>query len=131
MVKCQSLSRVWLFVTHGILQASILEWVAIPFPRGSSQPGIKPRSPAFQADSLLWNSQSWIQPSIHHTTPIISVHTKAGSTLSKVIIILWKKSCSYYVKPHTYLSHSTTILIYNQNYNYQSVSTFFSQQSPW
>ena len=23
---------------HGILQASILEWVAIPFPRGSYQP---------------------------------------------------------------------------------------------
>ena len=33
----------------GILQARILEWVAIPFSRGSSQP----RSPALQADSLL------------------------------------------------------------------------------
>ena len=33
------LGRVWLFVTvHGILQARILEWVAIPFSRGSSQP---------------------------------------------------------------------------------------------
>ena len=29
---------------HGILQARILEWVAICFSRGSSQPGIKPRS---------------------------------------------------------------------------------------
>ena len=27
---------------HGILQARILEWVAIPFSRGSSNPGIKP-----------------------------------------------------------------------------------------
>ena len=34
---------------HEILQAGILEWVAIPFPRGSSQP----RSPSSQADSLL------------------------------------------------------------------------------
>ena len=34
---------------HGILQARILEWVAIPFSRGSSQA----RSPALQADSLL------------------------------------------------------------------------------
>ena len=25
------------FSVHGILQARILEWVAIPFPRGSSQ----------------------------------------------------------------------------------------------
>ena len=33
---------------HGILQARILEWVAISFSRGSSQP----RSPALQVDSL-------------------------------------------------------------------------------
>ena len=58
--KWKSLSRVQLFVTpwtvcdpmdytvHGILQARILEWVAFPFSRGSSQP----RSPKFQADSL-------------------------------------------------------------------------------
>ena len=39
--KWKSLSRVQLFVTpsvHGILQARILEWVAFPFTRGSSQP---------------------------------------------------------------------------------------------
>ena len=35
-----------------ILQARILEWVAVPFPRGSSQPGIEPRPPALQVDSL-------------------------------------------------------------------------------
>ena len=38
---------------HGIRQARILEWVSISFRRGSSDPGIKPRSPALQADSLL------------------------------------------------------------------------------
>ena len=37
---------------HGILQARILEWCAIPFSRGSFQPRIKPGSPALQADSL-------------------------------------------------------------------------------
>ena len=26
------------YTVHGILQARILEWVAFPFPRGSSQP---------------------------------------------------------------------------------------------
>ena len=36
---------------HGILQARILGWVAIPF--RSSYPGIKPRSPALQANFLL------------------------------------------------------------------------------
>ena len=38
----KSLSRVWLFATpwtvHEILQTRILEWVAFPFSRGSSQP---------------------------------------------------------------------------------------------
>ena len=33
---------------HGILQARILEWVAFPFSRGSSQP----RCPTLQADCL-------------------------------------------------------------------------------
>ena len=38
----------------GISQARILEWVAIPFSRGSSpHQGIEPGSPALQADSLL------------------------------------------------------------------------------
>ena len=37
---------------HGILQARILEWVAMPSFRGSSQPGIESRSLALQADSL-------------------------------------------------------------------------------
>ena len=40
------------YIVHGILQARILEWVAFPISRGSSQPGIKPRSPALQTDSL-------------------------------------------------------------------------------
>ena len=37
---------------HGILKARILEWVAICFSRASPDPGIEPRSPALQADSL-------------------------------------------------------------------------------
>ena len=37
---------------HGIFQARILEWVAIPLSRGSSPPGIEPESPALQVDSL-------------------------------------------------------------------------------
>ena len=31
---------------HGIFQARILEWVATPFSRGSSRPGLEPESPA-------------------------------------------------------------------------------------
>ena len=35
-----------------ILQARMLEWIAFPFPRNLPNPGIKPRSPTLQADSL-------------------------------------------------------------------------------
>ena len=40
-------------LSMGILQAWILEWVALCSSRGSSQPRIVPRSPVLQADSLL------------------------------------------------------------------------------
>ena len=40
------------FSVHGILQVRILEWAVISFSRGIPNPGIKPGSPALQADSL-------------------------------------------------------------------------------
>ena len=53
---CPTLCDPMDYTVHGILQARILEWVAVPFSRGSSQPalrlGIEPRSPTLQADSL-------------------------------------------------------------------------------
>ena len=39
---------------HGILQGRILEWVAVPFSRGSSLLRDQTQSPALQADSLLF-----------------------------------------------------------------------------
>ena len=50
--SCPTLCHPMHYIVHGILQARILEWVAFPFSRGSSNPGIEPRSPALQADSL-------------------------------------------------------------------------------
>ena len=40
------------FSVHGTLQARILEWIAILFSRGTSQPWDQLWSPASQADSL-------------------------------------------------------------------------------
>ena len=37
---------------HGILQARILEWGAIPFSGELPNPGIEPESPALQVESL-------------------------------------------------------------------------------
>jgi len=41
-----------LYSPWNILQARILEWVAFPFSRNLPNPGIEPRSPTLQADSL-------------------------------------------------------------------------------
>ena len=46
--SCPTLCDPMDYTVHGILQARILEWVAFPFSKGSSQS----RSPVFQADSL-------------------------------------------------------------------------------
>ena len=45
------------YTVHEILQARILEWVAFPFSRDFPNPGIQPRSPALQVDSLLAETQ--------------------------------------------------------------------------
>ena len=51
-VMSNSLWAHGLYTVHGILRARILEWVAFPFSRGSSQPRIEPRFPTLQVDSL-------------------------------------------------------------------------------
>ena len=40
------------YTVHGILQARILEWVTFPYLGDLPNPGIEPRSPTLQADSL-------------------------------------------------------------------------------
>ena len=40
------------YTVHGILQARMLEWVAFPFLEDLPNPGIGPRSPTLQVDSL-------------------------------------------------------------------------------
>ena len=40
------------YAVHGVLQARILEWVSFPSPGDLPNPGIEPRSPTLQVDSL-------------------------------------------------------------------------------
>ena len=49
---CLTLCNPMDYTVHGILQARILEWAAFPSPEDLPNPRIKPRFPAFQADSL-------------------------------------------------------------------------------
>ena len=66
------------YTVHGILQARILEWVAFS-PGDLPNPGIEPRSPALQANSLLAEPQG--KPSVFmehpkwHVRLISSTHT--------------------------------------------------------
>ena len=50
--SCPALCDPMDYTVHGILQAGILEWVAFPTLGDLLNPGIKPRSPALQVDSL-------------------------------------------------------------------------------
>ena len=54
----------------GILQARILEWVAVPFSRGSSWPRDQTRSPALQVNSLHLSRQG--SPTYHNNQPVAS-----------------------------------------------------------
>ena len=60
---------------HGILQARILEWVAFPFSRGSSQPRDQTRSSSLQADSLPAEPQG--KPSVNNGSAVMK-NTKVG-----------------------------------------------------
>ena len=40
------------YTVHGVLQARILEWVALPFSRGSSQPRDRTQVSCIEVDSL-------------------------------------------------------------------------------
>ena len=76
---------------HGILQARILEWVAVPSPGDLPDPGIEPRSPTLQADALtsepcnsVLRQESWTNPRArfsfqsHHTLERRTVGTEVS-----------------------------------------------------
>ena len=74
---------------HGILQARILEWVALPSSRGSSWLKIEPTSPsipALQADSLPLSHGG--SPNIHSTVCQLCVNDISWNQKKK---LLWKK----------------------------------------
>ena len=61
------------FSVRGILQASVLEWVAIPFFRASSDPEVEPGSRPLQVDSLP------SEPSLTDNTGSKAIHRKVVS----------------------------------------------------
>ena len=74
------------FSVHRILRARILEWFAIPPPEELPNPGIKPWSPASQADSLPFELQGSLD----------SVRTELNSQAR-----WWCRNPSQHYCPHT------------------------------
>ena len=58
------------YTVHGILQARILEWVALPISKDLPNPEIEMGSPALEADSLPTelSGKPWEDPEIHQMT---------------------------------------------------------------
>ena len=81
------------FSVHGISHARILEWVAISFSRDLPNPGMEPRSPLLQVDSLL--SEPPTNPLRDHLISYLQMHI----------------TYIYYVT--SYLLHSETRKAYN------------------
>ena len=55
------------YTIHGILQARILEWVAVLLSRGLFNPGIEPRSPALQVDFFFFFFTVWATRGSSHS----------------------------------------------------------------
>ena len=77
---------------HGILQARILEWVDIPFSRGSSWP----RAPALQADSLPSEppGNPW-GPVTNHWAMCFRQHGRARACSLEPVITGFNFCCHY------------------------------------
>ena len=79
---------------HGILQARILEWVAISISRDLPNPGIKPGSPALQADAL--SSEPAGKP--YNPTDVGNL-ISGSSAFSKSSLNTWKFLIHIILKP--------------------------------
>ena len=67
---------------HRIFLARILEWVIIPFSRGSFHPGIKPKSPVFTGGFLTAEPPG--KPQCSHILEILQIQFQA-TTIKRVI----------------------------------------------
>ena len=95
---------------HGISHARILEWVAFSSPGDLPDPGIKPMSPALQADSLPlshqgrlleYRNQSWTRKTCILAQAVITEYYRLGA-LNNNVVVVQSLSCVWLVAtPHT------------------------------
>ena len=75
---------------HGVLQAGILEWIAISSSRESSNQGLELRSPALQADSLPFEPAGLCLHDLCDQCNILKVHRVISN--ARFHIFLWLSS---------------------------------------
>ena len=83
------------YTVYGILQARTLEWVVVPSPGDLPDPGIEPRSPALQADSLPGEptreaQEYWSGQHIPSPGDLPNPGIKRGSPALQVGLILYQ-----------------------------------------
>ena len=87
--SCPTLCDPMDYRVHGILQPRILEWIAFPFSRGSSQPRDQPRSPTFQSLNQLSHKGSLREATRETNTVLcvnyISIKVKGGNKKAKLL----------------------------------------------
>ena len=74
---------------HGILQAKVMEWVAILFTRGSSQPRDWTQDSALQADSLP------SEPFLFETLQSLFYFSSEDASLSKITVCIFNHCLPY------------------------------------
>ena len=103
--SCLTLCDPMDYTVLGILQARILEWVAFPSPGNLSNPGIEPRSPALQVDSLPAEPQgkpkntgvgslSLLQQGIKPGSPALQVHSLPSELSGKPLQWILEENAS-------------------------------------
>ena len=107
---------------RGILQAKILEWVAIPSSRGSSRSRVEPRSPTLQADppwseplgkpipNSLTVPSAWNQSSFSKSVSLSSLLLMLAQKLN--VDVLYMYACFFFLSEYfsIYTLKSTTLL---------------------
>ena len=91
--KWKSLSHIWLCdsidcTVHGILQARILEWVAFPFFRGSSQPRDQTQV-SHIAGGFFTSWATWDEGGAHKATPLAYFRFGRGHCRTQYLVTVF------------------------------------------
>jgi len=111
---------------HGILQARILEWVAISFSRGSSRPRDQtPVSPALTGE--FFTTEPPGKPVLLYPTVIRA--SQVGIVSSDPVYLILNNNKLYHLSD--LLLKCSNLLLFSNSFMYPITSSFISPNSPY